>query len=221
MRNEKMKRTSKKAYQKIKQKKDLQKEKERKEYQEKEAKRKIDFQERDARNKNSIWRKKLNWVPGCFQHFFDNFSQINKKVKENMLEIEDSINDLYQEIESRIDEIVEKVKDFDDHVKVYKLFSENGLVKHDIQHEWFCFQQYNLGKKMEKILVDTEQVDKDQDWYSIVEKIQERFNERFKGWWVEDYEKHTKQTTCIICQKEPNCLNDYNLSKKETKKMMF
>ena len=87
MRNEKMKRTSKKAYQKIKQKKDLQKEKERKEYQEKEAKRKIDFQERDARNKNSIWRKKLNWVPGCFQHFFDKFSQINKKVKENMLEI--------------------------------------------------------------------------------------------------------------------------------------
>ena len=113
------------------------------------------------------------------------------------------------------------MKDFDDHVKVSKVFSENDLETHKIQHEWQYFQQYNLGKKMEKILNDIEQTDKNRDWYLIVEKIQERFKERFKGWWVQNYEKYTKQYTCIICQKEPNCLNQYNLSKKETKKMMF
>ena len=59
MRSEKMKKTSKEAYHKIKQKKDLQKKKERKEFQEKEAKSQIDFHEREARNKNSIWRKKI------------------------------------------------------------------------------------------------------------------------------------------------------------------
>ena len=98
MRKETVKRTSKNAYQKVKQKKQLQKEKERKEFQEEQAKSWKEFHERSAREKNSIWRKKLNWVPGCFQHFLDNFSQINIKVKNNMLEIQDSINNLHQEI---------------------------------------------------------------------------------------------------------------------------
>ena len=177
--------------------------------------------ERKGREKNPIWRKKMNWVPGCFQHLFDNFSQINQKVKENMLEIQDSINNLHQEIEARIDKVVEKVRNFDDHVEVSKVFRENGLLKHEIQHEWQFFQESNLRKKMKGILDDTEQSDIEHDWYSIVEKIQERFKERFKGWWVRDYEKFTRQASCIICNKEPNCLNEYNLSKKETKTMMF
>ena len=97
-----------------------------------------------------------------------------------------------------------------------KVFDENGLKKHDVQHKWHYFEQYNLGEKIEKILNEAEESDKDQEWFLIVENIQERFKERFKGWW-EDYGKFMRLKKCIICNKEPNCLNQYNLSKMETK----
>ena len=92
---------------------------------------------------------------------------------------------------------------------------------HEIQYEWDLFQQYKLGEEIEKILDVVEETDKNKEWYAIVEKIQERFKERFKGWWVQNYHKFTKQTSCIICHKVPNCLNEYNLSKEETKVVMF
>ena len=74
---------------------------------------------------------------------------------------------------------------------------------------------------MNKILDEVEEKDKTQEWYQIVEKIQDRFKDRFKGWWIHNYHKYARQNNCIICQKEPNCLNKYNLTKEETKKMMF
>ena len=138
-----------------------------------------------------------------------------------MLDIEDNINDLYQKIENRIDEVVARLDNCNDHVKVQQLFSENNLTKTDIQNEWWKYEQYNLGKKLENILEDVEEIDRSQDWYPIVEKIQERFKDRFKGWWMDGYPKYTKQNTCIICYKEPNCLSKNNLSKKETEIMMY
>ena len=221
MRTENMRRTSKEAWQVIKQEKDLQKEKEKKEISEELAKNSMEFFESKSRKKNSIWRKKLNWVNGCFQHLFDNYSEININVKEKMLQIQSSIDNLYQEIEIRIDKVVGIVKNFDCQVKVKEIIRENGLQLHEIQHEWELFQQYKLGEEIEKILDDVEETDKNKEWYAIVEKIQERFKERFKGWWVENYHKFTKQTSCIICHKVPNCLNEYNLSKEETKVVMF
>ena len=221
MRTENMRRTSKEAWQIIKQEKDLQKEKERKEISEKLAKNSMEFYETKGKKKNSIWRKKLNWVNGCFQHLFDNYSKINTNVKEKMLQILSSIDNLYQEIEVRIDKVVGIVQNFNCHIKVTNVFRENGLLLHEIQNEWQSFEQYKLGDKIEKILNGVEESDKNEEWYSIVEKIQERFRERYKGWWVENYHKFIKQTSCIICHKVPNCLNEYNLSKEETKIMMF
>ena len=61
-----------------------------------------------------MWRKKLGWVDGCFQHFLENFSQIDKNIKEKIFDIQKSIEILYPKIETRINEVVEKIKDFDD-----------------------------------------------------------------------------------------------------------
>ena len=62
----------------------------------------MEFYETKGRKKNSIWRKKLNWVNGCFQHLFDNYSGLNSNVKEKMLDIKLSIDNLYQEIKAEI-----------------------------------------------------------------------------------------------------------------------
>ena len=176
----------------------------------------MEFYETKGRKKNSIWRKKLNWVTGCFQHLFDNYFEINTNVKEKMLQIQSSLDNLYQEIEIRIDKVVGIVKNFDCQVKVKEIIRENGLQLHEIQHEWELFQQYKLGEEIEKILDDVEETDKNVEWYSIVEKIQERFRKRFKGWWVENHHKFNKQTSCIIFHKVPNYLNGYNISEEET-----
>ena len=68
---------------------------------------------------------------------------------------------------------------------------------------------------------NVEETDIGQDWYLIIENIQERFKDRFKHPWTEGYPNYTRRKTCIICHREPNCLNKNNLSKKETKKMMY
>ena len=93
--------------------------------------------------------------------------------------------------------------------------------KHEIQHNWQKFEQFNIGRKIEKVLEDVEENGKNQEWYLIMERIQERFKDRFKGWTIKEFHKYSRQNSCIICKKEPNCLNQYNLSKEETKKMMF
>ena len=74
---------------------------------------------------------------------------------------------------------------------------------------------------MEKLLDDLQENDQSQEWYSIVQNIQKRFKDRYKIWHISDGTKYVKINTCIICQKKPNCLNIYNLSKKEIEKMIF
>ena len=93
--------------------------------------------------------------------------------------------------------------------------------KHEIQHNWQKFEQFNIGKKIEKVLEDIEENGKNQEWFSTMERIQERFKDRYKGWWIQHFDRYEKQKTCIICQKKPNCLKKYNLSKDEIEKMMF
>ena len=41
--------------------------------------------ERRGREKNPMWREKLGWVDGCFQHFLENFSQKDKISKKKSL----------------------------------------------------------------------------------------------------------------------------------------
>ena len=149
------------------------------------------------------------------------FSQVDKRVKEKKHDIEDSINSLHQGIEKRIDEAVEKVKDYEDFREVQKFYRENDLEHHQIRHEWWKFEQFNVGEKIGKLLENIEETDESQEWYFVICKIQDRFKEKFKGWWGGDCLKYPKQYTCIICNKRPNCLNQYELSKEENNKWLF
>ena len=43
--------------------------------------------------KKIIWFKRFDWVINCFQHFLDNYNQINEKMKNKMLQIQKNIKD--------------------------------------------------------------------------------------------------------------------------------
>ena len=92
----------------------------------------------------------MNWVTGCFQHLFDNYSEINTNVKEKMLQIQSSIDNLYQEIEIRIDKVVGIVQNFDCQVKVKKIIRENGLLLHEIQNEFTLFNNINVEIRLKR-----------------------------------------------------------------------
>ena len=72
----------------------------------------MEFYETKGRKKNSIWRKKLNWVTGCFHHLFDNYFEINTNVKKKNALESVSIDNLFQEIKIRIDKVVDIVQNF-------------------------------------------------------------------------------------------------------------
>ena len=94
------------------------------------------------------------------------------------------------------------------------------MVKHEIQNKWESFKQNYLEKRISKLLDDLQEIGKGQEWYSTVEKIQERFKDIYKGWWMDNYSKFRRINTCIICKKEPDCLYKYNPSKEDYKKLM-
>ena len=94
------------------------------------------------------------------------------------------------------------------------------MVKHEIQNKWESFEQNNIEKRISKLLDDLQETGKGQEWYSVVEKIQERYKDIYKGWWMDNYSKFIRINTCIICKKEPDCLNKYNPSKKDYKRFM-
>ena len=73
-----------------------------------------------------------------------------------MLKIQKNINDFSQEITSRIDETILKgkaieVKTFDDYVKVHQLFRKNDVDTANIQYQWQNFEQWDIGRKIEKL----------------------------------------------------------------------
>ena len=223
---EKAKESSKKAYQKLKAKRALERKRESEKFQKEQAKFSLEYDESKGRRKNEVWLKKFDWVINCFKHFLDNYGQADEKVKNKMLQIQKNINDFSQEITSRIDETILKgqaieVKTFDDYVKVHQLFRKNNVDTSKIQSQWQNFEQWDIGKKIEKLLDELQETDQSKDWYCIVEKVQDRFKERYKGWWMEGSTKFEKLKSCIICQNEPNCLDKYKLSKKEIKIMIF
>lgn len=177
--------------------------------------------QRRARDQNAVWKKKMNWVIECFEHFFDNFSMIDKNLKEKMVVIQKSIDNFYQGIEMNIDEIVEEAKDLDEDSKVGSLYMKKQMLRQHIQHQWTTFEQFNLAKKMENLLDGLNESDKIKNWYLIAETIKKRFKDRFKAYWMKGYPKYAKVYSCIICYKTPNCLNIHNPSRKEIKEMRY
>ena len=63
-----------------------------------------------AKGLNALYRKKMQWVIDCFNHFFELFPQIDKQVKSEMISIEKCIEEKYQQMENEIDDILKKVE---------------------------------------------------------------------------------------------------------------
>ena len=195
----------------------------------KNAKFKFEFKKNTAKESNSLWRKKLQWVIDCFQHFLETFPQTNGSIKIEMANIENSIKCKYEKMDTEINEILEKVKYSEDSRKIDSAFlgnkKENGLYEggkneNDIKHEWQVFEQFHLGRRLENILENINESERKSEWYYRIQIIQGRFKEKFKGWW-EEHQEYTKFQTCIICGQEPNCLEKNWLTRIEFKKVQF
>ena len=111
-----------------------------------------------------------------------------------MLDIQRSITDFSQDIITSIENTVQNAIKFEvnksnDNVKVQTFLRKNKVVKHEIQNKWEFFEQNDLKKRISKLLDDLQETAKRQEWYSVVEKIQERFKDIYKGWWMDNYSK--------------------------------
>ena len=96
-----------------------------------------------------------------------------------MLDIQESINSKYIEIETKMNQLVEKVKELNTGTKVTNCFSKNKMDKEDIKIEWYIFEG-GLMTKVKNLLEDVQDNEKSQNWYPIVERIQEKAKEMLK-----------------------------------------
>ena len=110
---------------------------------------------------------------------------------------------------------------FDDH-KILQMRKKDNVDKEKIQSDWEFFQQGYLERNILNLLDIVEESEKEEDWYLVLEKIIERFQDRYKNHFgIKNNWRFLKIDTCIVCQMSPNCLNKYNLTRDEIKKMIF
>ena len=226
---EKKKESSRKGYQKLKEKQAEQKEKEEIDSEKIEARRSFEYKKSVAKGMNSLYRKKMQWLIDCFDHLFENFPHINKKVKSEMISIGKSIDEKQEKVDWEIEEILKKVEDSEDSMEIWKAFKgekienstmyKEGKEQTDIQHEWNIFEWWEIGGRMKNILVEIEGSRIGTDWYSIIQTIQERYEENHSM--VLDKQKYTTNKFCFICKKEPNCLEKNWLTKEEHHMVLY
>ena len=73
---------------------------------------------------------------------------------------------------------------------------------------------------MKNIFQNINESDKDKKWYFKIQSIQAILNEKFNGWWGQDRNYSTIKR-CIICDKEPICLDKNWLSRDEYGKSKY
>merc|ERR1712080_432268 len=122
--------------------------------------------------RNSMGKRRFNWVRKCFQHFFENFSQIDDNVKIQIINIQKSIEDTYDKNEKVIEDKAETAKD------------EDGLIQHltyinqhKIQLEWEKLERI-IEKKLKYILAQNEDLDRNRKWYSVLDKIHDTYKQK-------------------------------------------
>ena len=131
-------------------------------------------------------------------------------------------------MENEIDAIIKMVENSEDETKIHDAFmgtkKENGLYEggkneEDIKDEWNSLER-QIGKRLQNILENVSESEKNKEWFYRVQLIQGRFKEKFNAWWAAN-QKYTKAKTCIICTKKPNCLEKNWLTKVEFEKVRF
>ena len=221
---------NKKSYQTAKDKKSAIKEKKRIEYQKEDAKHTFQYKKKVAKETNSLWRKKLQWVIDCFEHFLDMYPQTNQQVKNEMRDLKKEIEDKFVKMEEELEEIIKKVENSEDHFEICSAFKgqkqSNGIYKggkdgEEIKHEWQTFEQFQVGKKLENILENINETERKKEWYYRVQLIQGEFKEKYQPWWGDSKQEYTTSKTCIICSKKPNCLEKNWLTRVEFEKVKY
>ena len=227
---EKKKKSSKKSYETLKEKQNAIKEKQKVENKKKDAKFSYEFKKKVAKDLIYLWRKKLEWFPKCFTHFLETFPDTDGEVKRELTDIGKSINEMHENMERKVDEILEKVKDSEDSTEIYNAFKgekignyeyKGGIEEEDIKHKYQLFEHYDVRRRLEKVLESVDESEKNKDWYFRIQIIQGTAIERFPAWWEDEELKYIKKRNCIICKKEPNCLEKNWLTKVEFEKVKF
>ena len=152
----------------------------------------------------------------------------NETQEIEMLDLESCILKKNEQMENEINVIIEKVQNSHDYSEICSAFKgtkkENGLYEggkyeEDIKQQWQRLEQLEIGQRLENILENVNDTDKKANWYYRIQLIQGRFKEKFKGWW--EKQDYAKRKTCIICGKNPNCLERNWLTRVEFEKVKF
>ena len=154
-------------------------------------------------------KKRFAWVKKCFQHYIEIFTDLNDKIKTELLSVVKTIEDTYQTHQTNIEEMAEMLKDATHIVQVHEKFSNpDGK----IQQKWRKLE-FVINNKLKKLLAESEDLEKSKNWFKILEKIYDFYQQKYTGeWWYfwkkGDYlPKSFFYLPCIICDKEPNCLD--------------
>ena len=230
---EKKKNSNSKSYEKFKEKQNEEREKQKIENDKKDARFIYESKKKEAKDMIYLWKKKLLWFTNCIIHFLETFPETDEEVQSEMMKIEKSIKEKHEKIEKRVGEILEKVKDSEDSSEISMAFKgeripdeywafKGGIEEKDLKHEYQTFE-HDVRERLEKILENIGESEENKDWYYMIQTIQERSIERFPAWWREDEpkEKYFKKKDCIICKKEPNCLEKNWLTRVEYEKVTF
>ena len=236
---EKKKNASKKSYLDLKEKKKVQKKEEHQKFLLESGKEKLSYDENKCRDINHKARKRLSWLNSTFNHFFETFPQINEQPKNKLLSLENNIQKLHQKIENDIDELKQKVNDkmaewqkqgctykqeglFENAFKKNLARPMSGYVMYSdewVQKDWEKLER-NIGQELNAILEKIEGPYRNADWFYILEKIHEAYQEKFPGrllvfhyprikieTWNTGYDKpYYPSKTCIVCGLKPNCI---------------
>ena len=171
----------------------------------------------------------MQWVTYCFQHFLEVFPETDEQVKSEMMRLEKCIIEKHNKMEREVDDMIEKAKDLKNFREIGYAFKgekigkwefKGGKEENDIKHDYQGFEQFTIKKELKKILDDVDESEISKDWYLMVQKIQERFIEKFPGWWEKELRYKTRKN-CIICKREPNCLEENWLTKEEFLKVKY
>ena len=191
-----------------KDKKDSLKQQRKKEFNKKWAEDSLEYKIRFFKERNSMGKRRFGWVEKCFEHFLDTFSQVEDYVRIEILDLVSSVEDTFQKNQKKIAEMTEKVKGSDHVVQVHSIFSCADSI---IQRPWEKLE-VTLDNKLKKIFAKIEKFNTSTEWKNVLENIYDSYKQKYTGdfwfhWKKGDYlPKPLLGMPCMICGKEPNCI---------------
>ena len=114
----------------------------------------LSYQIRFSQERNSMGKRRFNWVRRCLKHFFEKFIEVNDDTKMALINLEKNIEDTYDKNEKTIEDKADSAKDEESLMKYHVYIDE-----HKIQLEWKKLEGI-IEKKFAIILAQIEDLDK-------------------------------------------------------------